>query len=737
MKKFKFDKQTVKMLCAGTVLIGVLFMNSFSFAVEAPELQTSPTQQFVEWQKLSDEEKENTLLPRLYTDTVEEEVLEQYDKKTLSYNLKALTRNISEDWYESLVKAASYNQPSYNLNTDVKVKVKNQGRTNECWAFSTVTMLETNLALLKKTDKTFSPRHMDYSTIKTFTDGVNSYCYNREAGSGGLAPFGLAYLTNGRGAVLEEKMPFQDSTEKISLKELDQPVDTIVTDYVTLPILMKEYGNDGTVTYTNGGVGNKKHIYSNSEVTELRNMIKNHIVKYGAVSAVTAGNQAKFYNNQENPIKSTAYFCNSNSYVRDHAVTIVGWDDSYSRDNFTGAAKPKNNGAYICLNTYGTENFGNGYLYISYEDALIESMLYGIVSTSNVDYDKLYQYNQLGDNTAIGLDTTNEGYIGTVYSRDSSKKETLKYIGISVPDSVALEIYVNPKGNSTIINGLTKVATTDVLSPGYHRIDIDDVTLTESNFAIVVKQKSNSSKFYFSVEASVPNSLYSTIKGNPNKNMYSVDGYNWFMLSDQAVGGFDMKNTDLCIKAFTDVGSATPDNPDNPDKPDQPDNPDKPDKPDDPDDPDNPDKPDNPDNPDDPGEKITLSTSEYIIKSKDIYKIQPNTTTVKTFKSKITTNSKTVIIKDANGKTVSDNDLVKTGMTLTLSDGSVYTLIVRGDITGDGHIELLDFSKFIAHYMYGKEFTLKGNQLKAIDMNCDWKIDLTDLSQIVDIYMNT
>ena len=74
---------------------------------------------------------------------------------------------------------------------------------------------------------------------------------------------------------------------------------------------------------------------------------------------------------------------------------------------------------------------------------------------------------------------------------------------------------------------------------------------------------------------------------------------------------------------------------------------------------------------------------------------------------------------------------------MTLSDGSVYTLIVRGDITGDGRLQIIDFSKFIAHYMYGKEFTLKGNQLKAMDMNCNGNVDSIDLSQIVYLYMNT
>lgn len=733
MKKFKFNKQTIKILSIGTALVGVMFMNSFSFANTENTLETLHTQDFVEWQQLSQEEKENTLMPKMYTTIVEEDVLDDYDQKFLSYRMQILTRKISQKLYSAMTKAATYNSPAYNLNSDIKVQVKHQGRTNECWAFSTVTMLETNLALTKNVNKTFSPRHMDYSTAKTFTDGTNPYGYNREVGAGGLAPFGLAYLTNGKGAVLEADMPFEDNEEKISLKALDKKVDTIVTDYVSLPILNKEYAEDGTVTYTNGGIGTNKKVYSAEEVTQIRNMIKNHIVKYGAVSSVTAGNHSEFYSNTENPFKAKSYFCNTNKYSRDHAVTIVGWDDTYSRDNFTGSAKPKSNGAYICLNTYGEDAFEKGYLYISYEDALIESLLYGINSSSNVDYDVLYQYNPMGDNTAIGLSSTNVGYIANTYERDNTKEENLTYVGVSVPDDMSLEIYVNPKGNGTTLNGLTKIATTEVLKPGYHRIKVDKTKLEGSNFAIVIKEKAVADRFYFSIEASVPNSLYSTIKGNPGKNFYSLDGYTWKDLSAENITGFDMKNTDLCIKAFTDIveeetEDPTPTPPEEEEK--DPTKPDEGEK--------DPTKPDEgekePEKPAD--EKITISTKEYLIKDKYIYKVA-HLTKFKDLKSKFTTNSKTITVKNSKGEVVKDSDYIKTGMKLTLSDGAEYTIIVRGDVDGCGNVSLLDFSKFIAHYGYGKEYTLKGDALKAADMNCDMKIDLTDVSQMVDLYMNT
>lgn len=61
-----------------------------------------------------------------------------------------------------------------------------------------------------------------------------------------------------------------------------------------------------------------------------------------------------------------------------HIVTIVGWDDNYSASNFNSYQRPKNNGAYIAVNSWGT-SFGNsGYFYISYDDYRVERFFSGI-----------------------------------------------------------------------------------------------------------------------------------------------------------------------------------------------------------------------------------------------------------------------------------------------------------------------------------------------------------------------
>ena len=81
-----------------------------------------------------------------------------------------------------------------------------------------------------------------------------------------------------------------------------------------------------------------------------------------------------------------------------------------------------------------------------------------------------------------------------------------------------------------------------------------------------------------------------------------------------------------------------------------------------------------------------------------------------------------------------ENDIIKTGMKLRLSNGEEYVIIVRGDIKEDGKITLTDLSKLIAHYNENEGMQLKDNQLKAADMNLDGVINLVDISQMIVLY---
>ena len=712
MKKNKLSKEKIRVISIGAIL----FSSIFSGKVFATEFNVNLPDEYKVWNELTIEEKETTLMPQTNSAQVPENILNKYEVEDVPYLVNSLLGK-KIGGFDNV--SATVSNSRYSLADLLNLRVEHQGSTTECWAFATLKSMESNIAIENGlTDiPNFSERHADYATSRTFLDGINENGFNRELGNGGLPISALAYLTNGQGAVLEEEMPFEDNEEKINLTEIDKPVDTAVTDYQILPSIYKKYeidgnGNTKSVSYFDVN-GNE---YSKEEVNALRDIIKEHLVKYGAIATMTAGNYSQYYNNQKNPFAATAYNCNDSSLIRDHAITIVGWDDNYSRDNFAEGAKPSEDGAYIVLNSYGTESFDNGYMYISYEDAIIENEMYGIQSTSKVDYDNIYQYDYYGGIYQVGTQSTKSGSYGVVYNKDNSEDEVLNSVGVTLADYAAFEVYVNPNGSSFRNENLIKVGESDgVLAPGYHRVDITPVELQEGDFSIVVKQTSEGEAFYFEVEASVPGTAYE-FADSENRSYISLDGYNWVNLSSLSISGIDMDTADVCIKAFTTLGAKE----ENPDQ--TPDDDEKPNE--------TPGEDDNQQPNEDEG---GLTSNVYVIDNKYIMKISHGTK-VKEFLNNIDTNLIKKVYNEQGTEITNSDEVLATGMKLKLSDSSEYTLIVRGDIKTDGILDLTDVSKLILHYNENKGFELSGNPLKAADMNLDGKIDLVDVSQMIVLY---
>ena len=712
MKKNKLSKEKIRVISIGAIL----FSSIFSGKVFATEFNVNLPDEYKVWNELTIEEKETTLMPQTNSAQVPENILNKYEVEDVPYLVNSLLGK-KIGGFDNV--SATVSNSRYSLADLLNLRVEHQGSTTECWAFATLKSMESNIAIENGlTDiPNFSERHADYATSRTFLDGINENGFNRELGNGGLPISALAYLTNGQGAVLEEEMPFEDNEEKINLTEIDKLVDTVVTDYQILPSIYKKYeidgnGNTKSVSYFDVN-GNE---YSKEEVNALRDIIKEHLVKYGAIATMTAGNYSQYYNNQKNPFAATAYNCNDSSLIRDHAITIVGWDDNYSRDNFAEGAKPSEDGAYIVLNSYGTESFDNGYMYISYEDAIIENEMYGIQSSSKVDYDNIYQYDYYGGIYQVGTQSTKSGSYGVVYNKDNSEDEVLNSVGVTLADYAAFEVYVNPNGSSFRNENLIKVGESDgVLAPGYHRVDITPVELQEGDFSIVVKQTSEGEAFYFEVEASVPGTAYE-FADSENRSYISLDGYNWVNLSSLSISGIDMDTADVCIKAFTTLGAKE----ENPDQ--TPDDDEKPNE--------TPGEDDNQQPNEDEG---GLTSNVYVIDNKYIMKISHGTK-VKEFLNNIDTNLIKKVYNEQGTEITNSDEVLATGMKLKLSDSSEYTLIVRGDIKTDGILDLTDVSKLILHYNENKGFELSGNPLKAADMNLDGKIDLVDVSQMIVLY---
>lgn len=510
----------------------------------------------------------------------------------------------------------------FDLRDRIDIEVKNQKSTQECWAFASTTALETNLLLTKNEKFDFSERHIVYSTARYFLDGQNPLGHNRTITSGGNSSLAMAYFTSGRGPILEQEMPFSETESNIYLYEINgKKVQRKVTDYIIFPSILKTIDEAGDINYINE---ENTVQYSLEQVEEIRNNIKQHIMNYGSVTAMTVSGSA--YSNYYNyDLDYPAFYCDDTNLELNHQVSIIGWDDNYAVENFNIEHRPTKPGAYLVLNSYGTEGaFKNGCYYISYEDSFVEMGVTGIINAENIDYDTIYQYDPLGISSGIHIEGTQILYGANVFSKNKNILEQLNEISIASMVEENVEIYINPNDGDLTEEKLQKIDIDEkIIRQGYTTIKFKNpVKLTGGNFAIVVKYIGNDKDAYIGVESS-SKSYWATATSNDGESFFSKDMKNWTDINTE------LKNTNICIKAFTTrIG-------------------------------------------------YNITSDKYKIDEDIIYKI-PLNTKVEEFKNNLGLTIDTKLIKDNND--LKSEDIITTGTQLVVDNSKTFTLCVTGDI---------------------------------------------------------
>lgn len=534
--------KTLYPIIIGTIIIITLLLtktNAKSLKKQEAyiELPKEFSKNYQEWEKLPNEEKQKRIMPNLYNVNISE--------------------FIKKSTYKKIAREAKVGgtQLQYNLYDDCKFKIKNQLNTNECWAFSTTTALETNMLKMRNKDIELSPRHIDYATSKTFLDGINEKAYNREIGFGNIF-IALGYCTSGMGPVLEQDMPFENNENRINLAEINKKPALKIQDYVQFPNIYKIHLPDGSIQYDDG----EEQIYTENEVLEVRKAIKEHIKKYGGVTAYTylgenALNCINIDRINAGEADTIAYYNGDVNNNYDHAITIVGWDDTYTVSNFNASNSPKNPGAYICLNSSAGENDVLSKIYVSYEDVWIESSNNGIINTTDIDYNKIYQHDEYGYDLSLPLrdvstnEITKSGYMANVFTRQEveNKDEFINEVSVYIPNISSAEVYINAQNDDK--TKLTKVAFSEILAPGYHTIKLTTpVKLTGSKFVVAVKLSSD--KVLIPTETNcksngISSNYWDNAKASEGESFISIDGNSWNDVNSM------IKDSNVCIKAFT------------------------------------------------------------------------------------------------------------------------------------------------------------------------------------------
>jgi len=377
---------------------------------------------------------------------------------------------------------------------------KDQQTSGNCWAFTAIAVLES--AILKATGQSLD---LSEENMKNVIARYSNYGWTIDTNDGGYDPMPIGYLTSWLGPVFESSDMFDDKGT------LSPVLDSIM--HVQNVVYLK-----------------RDNYLDNDE-------IKKAIMKYGAVGT------SMMYDNWY--FKWDGYYCWA-LLPGNHAVTIVGWDDNYSRNNFYGLPSDKGNGAWIVRNSWGPYWNDNGYFYVSYYDEKfaqpgIDGASYAIIFNDTIKYDKNYQYDIAGRTDYYYSDAETIWYKNIFHADDNEYLAGISTYFEKITNWTA----------SVYVNGEIKSIKEGISNPGYYTIDLGDFISLNKGDTFEVQFKVTGFdpiSFPISEKASLNTLIY-----KPAQSYFSLDGSNWIDLYDHnaTYATHTYSSATACIKAFT------------------------------------------------------------------------------------------------------------------------------------------------------------------------------------------
>ena len=326
---------------------------------------------------------------------------------------------------------ASYRSNDYGYITPAK----SQQDTNACWAFSAIACAEAdaikNHGFAKDTD--FSEWALAYFQFYGVTDplGLLAGDYLTLTNNYMMTSSNLFLtaqsLSNWRGIHAEEEAPL---AHVMGNHEAGLPPELCYNDVLHL-----------------------ENAYLLPTKTDSdRAAVKASIRQFGAASAGIYYNE--IYLNSAN----AAYY-NGSVLNANHAVTLVGWDDHYSRLNFSASSRPAKDGAWLVKNSWGTA-FGNGGLFwVSYYDISLCSEDVTVLDFAPADnFDRNYQYDGAPGFATLTFQngSTSVAAVFTAEGDEQLEAASLFHYADSAT-AYTLNVYKNPSSANPASG--TKVAT--------------------------------------------------------------------------------------------------------------------------------------------------------------------------------------------------------------------------------------------------------------------------------------
>ena len=332
-------------------------------------------------------------------------------------NITVETSNIAKTLVNITNLTINVNDPLpsyYDLREhEVNITVKNQANGGSCWSFTSLESLESSILLNTGIYYDLSENNQKNIMALYSKDGYHIF-----PNDGGYNSMFLGYLTGWLGPVLEVNDTYDD-------------YDTVSPLLDSIVRVQDVYG-----------------VYRSNKTDN--DDVKRAIMKYGAI--YTSMMYDDSYRNKDT---NGYYYIGGGA---NHAVTVVGWNDTYSRYRFKPSTPAPGDGAWIVKNSWGDDWGDKGYFYVSYYDSMFlrtstntsdfpESFV--VILNSSKNYDKNYQYDVSGFSDWANVTGSTVSYYNNYVAEDD---EIIKAFGTyvhHVGTRYTAEVYVNEEKQYT------------------------------------------------------------------------------------------------------------------------------------------------------------------------------------------------------------------------------------------------------------------------------------------------
>ena len=415
--------------------------------------------------------------------------------------------------------------------TNTVTPIKNQTQTGTCWAFAANASAETSIARTSGRAATdlspFQTAWLGYEKLPTDTSsltgteisqaGEGSFTVKEKVSdettdtgtnrlnNGGNLNISSSEFMQGIGVTTAADIPFPTyalngsvvkDADKLTMSQRRHSVARLSKfNYIGSPINTTASGNYDS---TNETVINsmKQEIYDGNAL----------VISYWAGPNSNYDPYLSTYFNSDNNCQYTVH-PSSRKLQSNHEVCVVGYDDTFSKENFNSAYQPPSDGAFIVKNSWGTDWGDGGYFYLSYYDQTLDTAAFfefdtssysgSLIDTTSEVVDQ-YDYMQSPD-----IRNYSQQWYSNIYT--SSHKQQLHNIGTYYEGpgtTLTYKVYklkenaTSPVDSSSTEPDVQGTYTSDY--EGYVSIELEkSITLKKGEkYAILFSQKTSEGTYF-------------------------------------------------------------------------------------------------------------------------------------------------------------------------------------------------------------------------------------------------